>query len=58
VRTLAPEIPWPKIIGIRNVHVHGYFDIDTDIIWQAVTNDMPVLKPAILSLLERVESRP
>jgi uncharacterized protein with HEPN domain len=58
VRTLAPEIPWPKIIGMRNVLVHGYFDIDTDIVWQAVTNDVPALKPAFLSLLGRVESRP
>jgi uncharacterized protein with HEPN domain len=58
VRTLASEIPWPKIIGMRNVLAHGYFDIDTDIVWQAVTNDVPALKPAILSLLARVESGP
>jgi uncharacterized protein with HEPN domain len=58
VRKLAPEIPWPKIIGMRNVLVHGYFDIDTDIVWQAVTNDVPLLKPAILNLLARVESGP
>ena len=58
VRTLAPELPWPKIIGMRNILVHGYFEIDTDIVWQAVTNDVPVLKQAILSLLARVESRP
>ncbi len=58
VRTVAPEIPWPKIIGMRNVLVHGYFDIDTDIVWQAVTSDVPSLKTAILGLLARVESRP
>lgn len=29
VRALAPEIEWPKIVGMRNVLVHGYFDIDT-----------------------------
>jgi uncharacterized protein with HEPN domain len=55
VRNLAPEIPWPKIIGMRNVLVHGYFDIDTEIVWQAVTRDWPVLKPAVVSLLARVE---
>ena len=56
VRTLAPDIPWPKIIGMRNVLVHGYFDIDTDIVWQAVTNDVPDLKPAILGLLGHIET--
>ncbi len=30
VRKLAPEIPWVNVIGMRNVLVHGYFDIDTD----------------------------
>jgi hypothetical protein len=29
VRALAPEIEWPKIIGMRNVLVHGDFEIDT-----------------------------
>jgi len=58
VRTLAPDIPWPKIIGMRNVLVHGYFDIDTDIVWQVAADDVPGLKVAILNLLDRVESRP
>jgi uncharacterized protein with HEPN domain len=38
------------------VLVHGYFDIDTDIVWQAVTNDVPDLKPAILGLLGHIET--
>jgi uncharacterized protein with HEPN domain len=58
VRALATAIPWSKIIGMRNVLVHGYFDIDTDIVWQAVTIDVPALKPAILSLLTHIENQP
>ena len=54
---MAPEIAWPKIIRMRNVLVHGYFEIDTHIVWQAVTNDVPALKPGIRGLLARVESR-
>jgi uncharacterized protein with HEPN domain len=37
VRALEPEIPWSEIIGMRNILVHGYFDIDTDIVWDAAT---------------------
>ena len=58
VRTRAPKIPWSKIIGMRNVLVHGYFDVDTDIVWAAVTNDIPVLRSGILSLLRHIESQP
>ena len=32
VRAMAPDIPWPKIIGMRNVLVHGYFEIDKDVV--------------------------
>jgi len=58
VRVLAPEIEWPKIMGMRNVLVHGYFDIDTDIVWEAASRDAPALKPHIEELLQRLESQP
>jgi uncharacterized protein with HEPN domain len=51
VRALAPGVPWDKIIGMRNVLVHGYFEIDTDIVWGAATRDAPALKPAVQQLL-------
>lgn len=56
VRALAPEIEWPKIIGMRNVLVHGYFDIDVDIVWEAASRDAPALKPRIELLLLRLEN--
>ncbi|MFQ5744953.1 MAG: DUF86 domain-containing protein [Acidobacteriota bacterium] len=55
VRALAPDIPWSKIIGMRNILVHGYFEIDTDIVWDAVTHDVPHLKPAVERLLRTME---
>jgi len=54
-RALAPDIPWLKIIGMRNILVHGYFGIDTDVVWDTVTQDIPVLKPAVERLLQRLE---
>lgn len=58
LRERAPEIPWPRIIGMRNVLVHGYFGIDTEIVWQAVTRDVPALKPALHGLLAFLEGQP
>lgn len=51
IRTLAPEIPWHQIAGMRNVLVHGYFEIDTDLVWDAATRDVQALGPAIKRLL-------
>jgi uncharacterized protein with HEPN domain len=55
IRALAPDVPWPKVIGMRNVLVHGYFEIDTDIVWEAATRDLPDLRSAIDGLLRELE---
>jgi uncharacterized protein with HEPN domain len=55
VRAMAPEIEWAKIIGMRNILVHGYFDIDLDIVWNAAKRDVPALRPPIEQLLKRLE---
>jgi uncharacterized protein with HEPN domain len=57
VRALAPDVPWQKIIGMRNVLVHGYFEIDTDIVWDAATRDIPALEPNIERLLRTLEQK-
>ena len=36
-QTVHGDIPWSAIIGMRNRLVHAYFDINTDIVWVAVT---------------------
>jgi uncharacterized protein with HEPN domain len=57
VRVLAPDVPWPSIVGMRNVLVHGYFDIDADIAWEAARRDVPALRPALEQLLQELEDR-
>ncbi len=42
-----PEIPWQDIIGVRNHIAHGYFDIDGDIVFDVVKNDLDSLLSAI-----------
>ncbi len=55
VRGLAPEMEWHKIIGMKNVLVHGYFAIDTEIVWKTVSQDVPRLKPTLKKLLKKLE---
>jgi uncharacterized protein with HEPN domain len=37
------DIPWRNIIGLRNVVVHGYGQLDTETVWSTVTDDIPEL---------------
>ncbi|MDP2682404.1 MAG: DUF86 domain-containing protein [Deltaproteobacteria bacterium] len=37
------NIPWLDIIGMRHHLIHGYFDIDLNIVWDTVTKDIPPL---------------
>lgn len=42
-----PEISWRAIIGMRNHIAHGYFELDADIIFEAVKTDIPQLLDAV-----------
>lgn len=37
------QIPWANIIGMRNRLIHAYFDINLDILWKTVVEDLPPL---------------
>ena len=48
--SLYPEIPWKKIIGLRNIISHEYANIDYDIIWVVITKHLPTLADSINKL--------
>jgi uncharacterized protein with HEPN domain len=35
------QILWKEIITMRNRLIHGYFDINLDIVWKTVTKELP-----------------
>ena len=42
-RKKMPDIPWIEIIGMRHRLIHAYFDVDLDILWSTVENNIPPL---------------
>jgi uncharacterized protein with HEPN domain len=45
-----PGIPWKHMVSMRNRLIHGYFDINYDIVWDTVKSDLPSLIPALKKL--------
>jgi uncharacterized protein with HEPN domain len=37
------DVPWAAIAGMRNHLVHGYFAVDADLLWVAITIEIPGL---------------
>ena len=57
---LSPElreqyfnIPWSKMVGMRNVVSHQYFRVDLTSIWYTAVEAVPSLQPAIQQILEQ-----
>ena len=46
-----PEIPWLELRGTRNRLIHGYFDVDNDIVWQITSENLPELIVNIETIL-------
>ncbi len=49
-----PEIPWKAVKGMRDHIAHGYFDINSELVWDVVKNDLPLLREAINFLVEHL----
>lgn len=50
-RDRHPAIPWRSATAMRHRLIHGYFDIDLEIVWHAATEDIPALVPALEHVL-------
>jgi len=52
-RALMPALPWKSMVGMRNRLVHAYFDIDANVVWKTVSEELPPL----LAQLQAVEQQ-
>jgi uncharacterized protein with HEPN domain len=56
VRANAPDVEWHKIVGLRNVIVHGYWLVNHRIIWQTARTSVPQLREQMKPLLDELSS--
>jgi uncharacterized protein with HEPN domain len=50
-RSRHDAVPWRAIIGMRHHLVHGYFAVDPDVVWSAITERVPELERLVQVIL-------
>ncbi len=55
LKSKYPEVEWRFATATRNRLIHGYFDVDPEIIWSTAQSDLPKLKAAIERIIEEHE---
>jgi len=48
-KTKYSNVPWKDIVGMRNRLIHSYFDVNIELVWNTIKNN---LNPLISSLKE------
>lgn len=46
-RDANPDLPWKKMVGMRDRLIHGYYDVNLDVVWETTSED---LRPLIVQL--------
>jgi uncharacterized protein with HEPN domain len=54
LRQAHPEVPWRQMVAMRNVLIHGYFDIDIDLVWSVAQNDLPKLGAQVRAIIDEL----
>lgn len=54
-QAMAPHLPWPRMVSMRNRLIHDYFTVDLNHVWDTVTLDLAELIPQLERLVEDVE---
>ncbi len=52
IKGTGKNIPWCAIKGMRNLHAHDYENVDMEIVWNTLLEDIPMLRESLKKLLQ------
>lgn len=50
-----PVIPWKEVMGLRDIIVHHYFDVDAEEIFKTLKQDVPMLTAIISQIIKDLQ---
>jgi len=51
-----PDVPWPKVPGLRHRLIHDYFEVDRNMVWRVATVDVPEVRSKVAAVLRNLET--
>lgn len=51
------ELQWRQITNMRNFLIHGYHNVEEDLVWEAIAVDLQPIREKIAKYLEEIESK-
>ena len=52
IRQNYAQVPWKEMAGMRDKLIHFYFGINYNLVWQAIKNRLPQIKPVIRQIID------
>ncbi len=46
------EVPWRRVVALRNRLIHGYGDVDPNLLWSIIERDVPELERQVAEVLD------
>ncbi len=54
IRQNHPRVPWKEMAGMRDKLIHFYFGVDYQLVWRAIKERLPRIRPELQKILQEL----
>lgn len=51
-----PVVDWKGVMGMRDIIAHHYFDLDAEIVYNVIKNDLPLLRSTLSQIIKTINT--
>jgi len=56
LRERYPDVPWDDMAGMRDVIIHKYFAVELEVVWNAIHDRFPEIRPHLRRILSDMDA--